>query len=89
MVITFHIKTLISKGWIVKYVVRYREIVGKTFIVEANDEYEARKMVNHEIHSGGIDLNKTDYIDSFICECYPSSGSELYPIINECLNCFN
>ena len=72
-----------------KFVVSYREIVGDTVIVEADNEYEARKTVNYEIDSGGIDLNKSKYIDSFICNCYPASGRELYPMIDECLNCFD
>ena len=68
-----------------KYVVSYREIVGKTLIVEAKDEHDARKKVMYEFSSGWIDLNKIDSIDQFITECYPACGLEQYPLIDDCL----
>ena len=66
-----------------EYVVDYRQVIGKTFIVEAKDEYEAKKKAIHDFIAGLIDLNELDFIDHFVRDCWPACGRELFPMLDE------
>lgn len=59
-----------------QYIVECREIISNSIIVEADNEYNARKEAQYVIDSGGTDLNNGRFIDSFIVDCHPAYSHE-------------
>ena len=70
-----------------KYTVTYTELIGRTFIVDADNEEEAEKKVFDAVENGFISLTENDYFDDSgnIADCWRSTDddAEFYPALEE------
>ena len=68
-----------------KYTVTYTELLGRTFIVDADSEEEAEKKVFDAVENGFISLTANDYFDDSgeIADCWHSmdDDAEFYPTL--------
>lgn len=68
-----------------KYTVSYTELLGRTFIVDADSEEEAEKKVLDAVESEAIVLTADDYVmdSGEITDCWRSldDDAEFYPTL--------
>lgn len=68
-----------------KYTVTYTELLGRTFIVDADSEEEAEKKVFDAVENEFIVLTANDYFDDSgeIADCWRSldDDAEFYPTL--------
>lgn len=68
-----------------KYNVSYTELLGRTFIVDADSEEEAERKVFDAVENGFISLTENDYIDDSgeIADCWRSmdDDADFYPTL--------
>ena len=68
-----------------KYTVTYTELIGRTFIVDADNEEEAEKKVFDAVENGFIFLTENDYFDDSgkIADCWHSTDddADFYPTL--------
>lgn len=68
-----------------KYTVSYTELLGRTFIVDANSEEEAEKKVLDAVENEAIVLTADDYVmdSGEITDCWRSldDDAEFYPTL--------
>lgn len=68
-----------------KYTVSYTELLGRTFIVDADSKEEVREKVLAAVENGFISLTANDYVmdSAEVSDCWITSDKdeELYPTL--------
>lgn len=68
-----------------KYVVSYTELLGRTFIVDADRDEDVRKKVFDAVENGFISLTANDYVmdSAEIADCWIASDDDekFYPTL--------